>query len=89
MLSFDFAVLEGGSAVGLIEFQGRHHYEAITYFGGEEAHKEVIVRDEIKRAYCESRGLPLMVVPHWHLEKISELIKDFLFRLKRDQNVSC
>ena len=76
-LPFDFALIKNGKIYGLIEFQGRHHYEIITYFGGEKAHKDVLIRDEIKKVYCEAKNIPFLVIPHWDLDKIDKLVLNF------------
>lgn len=78
LLPFDFAIYENNDVKKVIEFQGRHHYEAITYFGGEKAHQDVILRDKIKKEYCEANNIPLLIIPHWEIEKIPDLIEDFL-----------
>lgn len=33
-LRFDFALFENEKLIGLIEYNGRQHYEPIEYFGG-------------------------------------------------------
>lgn len=44
------------------EYQGRQHYEPVTFFGGEEAHKKILRRDNTKRRICEQRGISLFEV---------------------------
>ena len=77
ILPFDFAVFKD-EKVFLIEFQGRHHYEAINYFGGEKSHKEVLIRDQVKEKYCKENKIPFLVIPHWKIDKINEMINDLL-----------
>lgn len=80
-LPFDFAVMDRGKAIGLIEFHGRQHYEEVAYFGGCDGHKGVVARDKVKKAYCERKFLPLLVIPYWRLEKADRLVKRFLSTL--------
>lgn len=63
-----------------IEYQGRQHYEPIDYFGGEEAFKENIKRDERKKKLCEKNGVKLL---YWKYDivvdntKVTNFIKEF------------
>lgn len=48
-----------------IEYQGKQHFEAIDYFGGEEAFKELQRRDEEKRILSENNGVKLVYINYW------------------------
>ena len=78
-LRFDFAILnDNKQLIGLIEYQGRQHYEAIEYFGGEENFKRQKENDKKKQEYCKKYNIPLLLIPYWDFNKISiEYLKDF------------
>ena len=39
-----------------IEYQGRQHYEAVSYFGGQQSYEETLERDKRKRLLCLEHG---------------------------------
>ena len=43
-----------------IEHQGEQHYRPIAVFGGEEAHRRVVERDELKRRLCNENGVDVV-----------------------------
>ena len=43
-----------------IEHQGEQHYRPIAVFGGEEAHRRVVERDELKRRLCDENGVDVV-----------------------------
>ena len=65
LLKFDFYLPDHNVA---IEFQGRQHFEEISYFGGEESFKEIVLKDEIKSTYCKTNYIELIC-----LSDISEI----------------
>lgn len=67
-LPFDFAIFDKGKLVTLIEFHGIQHYRPVKFFGGEEGFAIAKLRDNIKKDFCESKGIPLL--------EISYLVKD-------------
>lgn len=78
-LPFDFAVLDdNGKVLFLIEYDGRQHYEAIEYFGGEKTLKETQKRDKIKNNYCLLNNIPLLRIPHWDYKNIDNILNTFL-----------
>lgn len=56
-LPFDFYIPSLNSC---IEFDGIQHFEAVEHFGGVKNLKDVHRRDQIKTAYCKSRGIKLL-----------------------------
>lgn len=60
-LRFDFYLPEENIA---IEVNGRQHYEAIDFFGGEEAFEDTKIRDKIKAEYCMANNIRLLVLPY-------------------------
>lgn len=64
-LPFDFAIFsKKGGIERLIEYDGKQHYEANDYFGGEEQLKQTQLRDKIKNEYCFSHSIPLVRIPY-------------------------
>ncbi|WP_411895724.1 hypothetical protein [Winogradskyella sp. A2] len=62
-----------------IEYQGRQHYEAIDYFGGEEAFLQNQERDKRKKQLCKENGALLFEVTRGYdfnklVEKINKVI---------------
>jgi hypothetical protein len=80
-LPFDFAIFGKGKIAGLIEFQGRQHYEAVTYFGGEEGLKYINKNDNIKLEYCKQNNIPLLLASYWDLVNLEIMTRDFLKKL--------
>lgn len=66
----------------LIEFDGMQHFEPITYFGGDDAHKSQVKKDIIKNLYCAISNTPLLRISYKEIKKIPELIDSFLNELK-------
>lgn len=60
-----------------IEYQGKQHYYALDYFGGEEAFDIRCLHDDIKRKYCKKNTIKLIEIPYWYdtKEKISIILK--------------
>lgn len=58
----------------IIEFDGGQHFYPVEHFGGEEAFKEVQIRDEIKNDYAKENNLTMIRVPYWDYENIEEII---------------
>lgn len=65
LLKFDFYLPDNNTA---IEFQGRQHFEEVSYFGGAEGFKETVLKDQIKENYCKSNFIKLIC-----LSDISEI----------------
>lgn len=45
-----------------IEYQGVQHFFPVDFFGGESSFRDTQKRDEIKRRYCEDRGILLLLL---------------------------
>lgn len=65
--------------MGLIEFQGRQHYEEIKMYGGL---KPIQHRDQIKRDYCKANNIPLLEIRYDQTQDIPTLLDDFVSSLK-------
>lgn len=60
VLRFDFAIIQNDSVIGLIEYDGKQHFEPIDFFGGEEGFMLTQERDQIKNIYCQMHNIPLL-----------------------------
>lgn len=78
LLAFDFAIFKDDILIGLIEFDGQHHYYAIDFWGGEEYLASVMRRDKIKNEYCKKNNIPLLRVPYWEEENIDNILDGLL-----------
>ena len=65
---FDFAIIEQGKVVRLIEFDGEQHYKNIEKWGGLELQQK---RDAVKNEYALSHNIPLVRIPYWERDKIT------------------
>lgn len=62
-----------------IEYQGTQHYEAVDFFGGEEALKKTQERDERKRLICSENNCELIYVDEgYDFEKVRTKIASLL-----------
>lgn len=61
-----------------IEYDGKQHFEAIEYFGGEKAFLETQKRDEIKNQYCRDNNIDLLRISYKEKDKIEEIINTHL-----------
>ncbi len=78
-LSFDFAILNNGEIIGLIEYQGIQHYETNTgIFNCPKKFETVKSHDKIKFEYCQQKKIPLLIIPYTEKENIPYLVKIFL-----------
>lgn len=64
-----------------IEYQGEQHDMPITYFGGEEAYRQNVKRDERKKALCQKNNVSLIYVrPGYSIDNVICEIQNFLKR---------
>lgn len=81
-LKFDFAICDNNNNIlGLIEFNGRQHYEPIDFFGGEEQLKIQQENDQLKIEYCKQHNIPLVIFSYKEINDINiNLIKERLIK---------
>ena len=78
-LPFDFAIFNlNNKLIGLIEYQGLQHFKPISYFGGEKSFNQQQKRDQIKRDYCLTHGIPLLEIPYWKKDDVTHRLNTFL-----------
>lgn len=78
VLRFDFAITNNKNVIGLIEYDGKQHFEPVDFFGGEDGYKNTKKRDEIKNSYCKTHNIPLLRLPYTlSLEEIKKQIYEY------------
>jgi len=75
-LPFDFYLKELNLC---IEYQGKQHFEAIDYFGGEKTLKYIQNNDKIKKKFCENNKINLLYINY--NENIEEKLKEKLWNI--------
>lgn len=79
MLRFDFLIKDKL----LVEFNGKQHYNPLA-FGSKSPEaaninfEYILCNDKIKKEYCEDNNIPLLIIPYWQKDKISDLLQDFI-----------
>ncbi|MEI4827996.1 hypothetical protein WAX78_00715 [Bacillus sp. FJAT-53711] len=79
-MPFDFAVFINENLICLIEYQGGQHYAPVDFFGGVETFEDLLIRDTIKKQYCISKGIPLLVIPYWEFDNIEEILENYFLQ---------
>ena len=74
-LPFDFYLPDHST---IIEYDGRQHFEASDYFGGEAAFETLQLHDEIKTNYCKKNNLNLIRIPYWDFKNIDSILTNAL-----------
>lgn len=77
-LRFDFAIKEKSGIRLLIEFDGRQHFEAVTFYGGVRYLKLTQKRDRIKNDYAKENNIPLLRIPYTEYDNIEEILTTHL-----------
>ena len=71
-LYFDFGIYQDNKLKYLIEYNGKQHYEASEFFGGEERFLNQQENDRRKVQYCLNKNIPLITISY--KEKITEAL---------------
>lgn len=61
VLPFDFYIPDFNL---LIEYQGQQHFEPVKFFGGEQAFKLRVTKDQIKKDWCLDNNIQLFEIRH-------------------------
>jgi hypothetical protein len=56
------------------EYNGKQHYAAIPYFGGEKQFETIQMRDQRKRDICKEKGITLIEIPSSEESHLKEFI---------------
>ena len=65
----------GKDNIILIEYNGKQHYKPVEYFGGEESFKVQVIKDNIKREYCLSKGIRLIEIDYKSFANIESILE--------------
>lgn len=78
-LKFDFYIPKLNTC---IEFNGIQHYKPNIFFGGEEAFKYQLIRDEIKIKYCKQNNINLLIIKYNDniLNKLNIILYKFTYK---------
>ena len=68
---FDFAIFKNGQLLGLIEYDGEQHFEAVELWGGEEQLKIQQERDERKNQWCAENNIRLIRIPYTEYDNLT------------------
>lgn len=71
LLKFDFYLPDHNAC---IEFQGRQHFEPISYFGGEDGFKLIKERDKAKVKYCVDNNIKLHCITDTQYSTLKALV---------------
>ena len=72
-LRYDFAIFENDSLLYLIEYDGEFHYKK---FYEEQNLDRQQKYDKLKNEYCIKNNIPLIRIPYWERDNISEILTD-------------
>lgn len=75
-LSFDFYLPNRNIC---IEYDGKQHYKAIDFFGGEDGLKLTKLRDNIKDNYCSSNEIKLIRISYKDYKNIDKILNKYLW----------
>lgn len=82
VLRFDFGILYNDKLLGLIEYDGKQHFEPIEYFGGKDGFMKTQKRDKIKNEYCKVHNIPLLRLPYTlSIEEIKIKVHEYYLSL--------
>jgi hypothetical protein len=76
LLRYDFAIMDNGKPVCLIECQGEQHFEPVEEFGGKEQYMKQVENDKIKRKYAKAHNISLIEISY--KQKDYDIITDIL-----------
>lgn len=88
-LRFDFAVVSYGEIVGLIEFDGEHHYHPVKYGGctfeqAKQNYLRQVKRDKSKDRFCKTKNIPLLRVSYLEEKRLIPILDEFISKLNLD-----
>lgn len=81
-LSIDIRLTKSGL---IIEYDGRHHFEIIEYWGGEKEYVSTRTRDLIKDLYCVKNKYSIWRIPHWQYKITKEDILIMINHAEKNQ----
>lgn len=74
----------------LIEYDGKHHFFPIEYYGGEKVMNRTKSNDELKNIYVlNSPDLFLIRIPYTEKQNIEPILMNYIFDIQRDKFKNC
>jgi len=61
-----------------IEYDGQHHFNSVSKYGGTEFLKKVQKNDDIKNKWCDKNNIRLLRISYKNKNKITEILSKFL-----------
>lgn len=77
-LPFDFAIIDDGDVIALIEYDGEQHFHPIEHWGGKIEFEKVKRRDGIKNLFASQNDIPLIRIPYFKFDKITHILDESL-----------
>lgn len=68
---FDFAIFKENKLLGLIEYDGQQHFEAVELWGGEKQLKIQQERDERKNQWCQENNIRLIRISYTEYDNLT------------------
>lgn len=62
-----------------IEYDGIQHYTPIKLWGGENGHKNQLIRDQLKNKFCDDNNIKLLRISYTDFDKIDNILKMTFF----------
>lgn len=74
-LSFDFYLPKNNIC---IEYNGEYHYNSYEKRKGQRGLELVQKRDQIKREFCQEKGIILLEIPYWNFKNLEDILNSSL-----------
>jgi very-short-patch-repair endonuclease len=79
-LPFDFYIPSMRIA---IEYDGKQHYEPLSFFGGQEAFEKLKQNDKIKNDYCEDNYINLIRIKYDDIDNIERILNKSIIAYRK------
>ena len=78
-LKFDFAIFDEFNKINfLLEFDGKQHYQAVDFFGGEASFNTLKKNDTYKNEYCKLNNIKLIRIPYFDIDNVENILNENL-----------
>lgn len=57
-----------------IEYDGQHHFQPVSHFGGDKTYKLQKIKDAIKTKFCEENNILLVRISYMDMENIEDIL---------------
>jgi len=80
-LRFDFVIHDGPRVAGIIEYDGKGHFEPCYNRKNIQTFERALVCDRIKDNYCRDKGIPLLRIKYTEFDNMENIADDFLRKI--------